>query len=201
MQITVDEPAKDQVVVQGEKIAPLTEFIARVRNTMSVVSAGTTGEGVWGFHCALPVGIRTAVSDAPVTWNLPLDAMEAVPLTMVEMTVEEHNRRCNLDNAVSQLEHCINNMCVSPAAQSGPTIVPAGNPPNAVRPPVPTNVGGGRGEVGGARGPCERTIPPGTDVQKAQLCQIMDDTNMQQPPDTPEGHVRCDDDCASARCR
>jgi hypothetical protein len=192
MRITLDELAVDHVMVQAEKIAPMTEFVARVRDAVSAVNAGTSGEGIWAFHRGLPVGIRNAIGDAPATWDLLLTSMEGVSATAIEAAVEDHKRQRALDNTVEQLTRRIN-VRVSPVVQTAtaPTQQTVMNPPAVVRPPAPVNGGGGDGGgANGARRPQTRAIPPGTDAQKARLRQIMLDANARQPPDTPDGHAQ-----------
>jgi hypothetical protein len=195
MRITLDELAVDHVMVQAEKIAPMTEFVARVRDAVSAVNAGGSGEGVWAFHRALPVGIRSVIGDAPATWDLLLTSMESVLATAIEAAVEDHKRQRAIDNTVEQLTRRINNVRVSPVVQTAPVAAqqPAVNPTAVVRPPAPVNGGGGVAEGGGANGARRtqtRAIPPGTDAQKARLRQIMLETNARQPPDTPDGHAQ-----------
>ncbi|KAK6988504.1 hypothetical protein R3P38DRAFT_2804549 [Favolaschia claudopus] len=195
MRITMDELAKEYILVQGERVTPLSDFAARVRDAVNEVAAGQTGEGVWAFHKTLPVSLRSAIGTAPEKWDDVLSALEAVPQTTIEAAVDEHRRQRAVEASVDQLTRRMNNVRMSPVGGSNVAVNVPTPPPalaqGVARPPqVNVNVGGGgrmNGGGGGARG--GRVVPPGTEEQKARLHRIMMESNLKQPPDTNDGRA------------
>ncbi|KAJ6624479.1 hypothetical protein B0H10DRAFT_1943087 [Mycena sp. CBHHK59/15] len=113
MRITIEHLAADHVLVGGEKIAPMVEFRSRLREAVLDASAGSSSEGVWAFHAALPIGIRVAVGAVPADWDAVLVVLAGVPQTAVDLEVDQHKRAVVFDARSAALEKSLGEMtCV-----------------------------------------------------------------------------------------
>ncbi|KAJ6625757.1 hypothetical protein B0H10DRAFT_1942277 [Mycena sp. CBHHK59/15] len=194
MRIAVGHLAAEHILVGGERIAPMVEFRARLREAVLDANAGTETEGVWGFHAALPAAVRVSIGNAPADWDAMLAALALVPQTAIDMVVEEHKRSCAFDKSMAELNQVMHSVRVSAAQQQqqaprATTVVaatpPAGGPLVVVVNQGAAGGGGGRGAAG-KREP----IPQGTNEQRDRLRKIMLDTNATQALSNPAGHTQ-----------
>ncbi|KAJ6561376.1 hypothetical protein DFH09DRAFT_1479597 [Mycena vulgaris] len=201
MRITIEHLVVDHILVGGEKISPMVEFRSRLREAVLDASAGSSAEGVWAFHAALPVCVRVAVGAVPANWDAMLAALAAVPQTAVDLEVEQHKRSVALEAKAAALEKSLGEMTrvmqsVRLAAgqqQQAPRTTAATTNSPAVNQNAPAGGnqsaagGGGAGGGGGGLRLRRDPIPVGTDKQRERLRKIMTDGNATQALSNPTG--------------
>ncbi|KAJ7062436.1 hypothetical protein B0H15DRAFT_958802 [Mycena belliarum] len=196
MRMVLEDLAADYVLVDGAKVLPLAAFCAKLNEAVMGATAGAEAEGVWNFFSGLPAPLRLAMGSVPVTWDDMLAALGQIPQAAVDVAVEGHKHRRELEATVREMDRMLRATRISPASAS-PTVpqtaarihnTPAPAAANAGANTTNANAGAGGGARGATRG--REPIGMGSDAQKAQLRALLEGCIARQPPDTPDGLVR-----------
>ncbi|KAJ7707334.1 hypothetical protein B0H17DRAFT_1125152 [Mycena rosella] len=122
--VKLHEQLLAELAVDGVKIAPMTEFCARLKEA----GVGQEKEGVWAFHAALPTAICLAVRSTPAHWDAVLIALGNIPQDVIDHKVEEHCRKVVFNASLKELNMMMHKVHVTPLA---PSTAAAARPMNA----------------------------------------------------------------------
>ncbi|KAJ7750826.1 hypothetical protein B0H16DRAFT_1724342 [Mycena metata] len=207
MRISVEELAKDTVVVNGTRVPVLRDFTTRVNELVTEANVGSEqGAALWLFYQGLEPWLRVAVGAIPATWDDMITTLSGIPQHVIDAAVAAHREKVRVDNKMNDVLRKLEGMRVAPVVYQAPAPGPtpaAGGAAGAVPPRGAATGGGGTGGAaggaaqaggGGARGGGRggggfgRRVP--TEAEKAALRVVLAGSIARRAPSTPEGRVQ-----------
>ncbi|KAJ7604540.1 hypothetical protein FB45DRAFT_1080867 [Roridomyces roridus] len=199
MRITERDLVGEDVVVAEGTLTPFNRFQARLRLAILDAEAGTSAEGLWAFHHALPLAFRATIITAPANWDAMLFALQTLPTHVVDGAVEDSRRaskeeewereKARMGAQMAVMQRTLAGMSLAPGRQQqqGAAVVQQRAPGAAAADQQRGGVGNARvARVAMGRGG-NTALPGATEATKTQLLAALEGSYTRQHPDTQAG--------------